>query len=79
MDIGLTYQNRSFCAMSNYFLHTPSYPSFRNVLDPHFINMMQTVAGVNNFVTLTIEHLTVHVNAEHEVLKKGEESSNGVL
>ena len=70
MNIGLAYQNRSFCAMLNYFSHASSYPSFRNFRDPYFINTMQTVASVNYFETLTIERLTVCVNAEHQVLKK---------
>ena len=32
---------------------------------------MQTVAGANDFSTLTIERLTAHVKAEHEMLKQG--------
>ena len=32
--------------------------------------MMQAVAGMNDFSTLTIERLTAHVNAEHQALTK---------
>ena len=66
--------------MSNYFLYASSYPSFRIFRDPHFINMMQTVSGANDFATLIIERLIVLVNVECQVLKKSdEESSDGAL
>ena len=70
MSIGLTYQNRSFCAMSNYFTHASSCPSFRTFRDPYFMTMMKTVAGINDFSTLTIERLTFCVNVEHQALTK---------
>ena len=33
--------------------------------------MMQAVAGMDDFSTLTIEHFAARVKAEHEVLKQG--------
>ena len=57
--------------MSNCFLHASSCPSFRTFRDLYFTNVMQAVAGVNDFSTLTIERLTAHVKAEHEALKQG--------
>ena len=49
LNIGLSYQNRCFYSMSNYFIHASSHPSFRAFRDPYFMTMTSIVAGANDF------------------------------
>ena len=44
---------------------SPVCPPFRTFRDDSYLQMMNAVAGSNDFQTLKINHLKARVNAEH--------------
>ena len=65
MDWKLSHQDKCFSAMAQHFTCSLSLPSLRVFRGEHYLQMMSTVVGDNCFTTLTISHLKVHVNIEH--------------
>ena len=70
MTSKLSYQDRCFSAMANYFICSSAHPQFRTFRDESHLKIMNTVAGVKYFKTLTITHLKMHLNAELDAFKK---------
>ena len=56
--------------MAQWFMHAPSFPSFRTFGNECFMNMMKTVAEENEFSTLIIANLKACLNAEYNTLIK---------
>ena len=48
------------------FYFPPLCPPFRTFRDDSYLQLMNIVAGSNDFQTLTINHLKARVNTEHK-------------
>ena len=44
----LSYQDRFFSSMANYFIYSSAYPPFNTFRDESYLQMMSTVAGASN-------------------------------
>ena len=64
MQSKLTYQDRCYSAIAQCFMFSPAHPLFRTFREDSHLQMMNTVDGLNDVKTLTINHLKAHVNAE---------------
>ena len=56
--------------MDHFLIVSSSHPSFNAFRDDAFLQMMNDVAGDIDFKPLTIPHLKICVNAEHDAFKK---------
>ena len=56
----ISCKDRCFSAQARFFIHSPSYPSFRTFRDKSFSQMMSTVSGGNEFSSLIIPHLKTY-------------------
>ena len=65
IDCKLSYQDECYSAMAQCFIFSPSFQSFRVFRDECYLQMMNTLAGENDFKTLSISHLKVRVNTEY--------------
>ena len=68
MNWTLSRQDECFSTMAQCFMHSPSFLSIRMLRDDYCVNAMKTVAGANEFSTLTIPNFKIYVNAEHNAL-----------
>ena len=66
----LSYQDRHFSSIANYFICSSSYPPFNKMWYESFLQMMSTISGKNKFNSLTIPHLKKKLNAEHDTFEK---------
>ena len=66
----LSHQGKCFATMAQRLVHALSFPSFRMFRDECCMSMMKTVAGEDEFSTLTIPNLKTHVDAECNALMK---------
>ena len=65
-----SYQDMFFSSMANYFIYSSAYPPFNTFGDESYFQMMNAVAGDKDFKSLTIPHLKIYPNAEHNTFKK---------
>ena len=56
--------------MAHFFIFSSSCPPFNTFRDDAFLQMMNDVSGENEFKPLTIPHLKIFLNAEHNTFKK---------
>ena len=70
MHSKLSYQDRCYSPMTNYFIFSLACPPFVTFRDDSYSQIMNTVAGVNTFKKLSIPHLKVHLNSECNAFKK---------
>ena len=65
--------------MAQHFIYSLECPLFRTFWEDSYSQMMNDVAGENDPQTLTIPHLKVCHNAEHNVFENAAKNSNWTL
>ena len=63
-------EDKCYSSMSHFFICSSSCPPFNAFREDRFLQMMNAVSVENDFKPLTISHLKICLNAEHNTFEK---------
>ena len=66
----LSYKYRHFSSQAHFFIHSPSYQTFRTFRDESLVANDEHCYWGNEFASLKIPHLNAYLNSEHRAFKK---------